>query len=152
MINQKYLLLAIFMVIFISCPILINASEPLNTFTAFHTQTDELGMKHIRYNQSYNGIPIFGGQQIVHFDVNGAQKSISGKTVSDINIDTNPKISEQTAIHLAKKNWHEQFSSEIDEVRNSKLYVFNKEMVTNKKQDDLLIISSSTRRRFGREG
>ncbi|MFH1456970.1 MAG: PepSY domain-containing protein, partial [Patescibacteria group bacterium] len=136
MIKKKHYFIAIFMAIFIFCPIFINAEEPQTTLSAFQTQTDELGMKHVRYNQNYNGIPVFGSQQIVHYDVNGAQKSISGKTVADINIDTNPKITENQAQKKALELWGEQFNiNQYDNIK-SKLYVFNKELVTNKKQDN----------------
>ncbi|HJV22840.1 MAG TPA: M4 family metallopeptidase [Holophagaceae bacterium] len=44
---------------------------PLHTFTAERTLTDELGQTHVRLQQRFQGVPIFGGEVVAHLDAEG---------------------------------------------------------------------------------
>jgi vibriolysin len=46
---------------------------------------DEEGNRHFRYTQQFNGLPVIGGDLVVHVDVKGAVFSINGTARGDIN-------------------------------------------------------------------
>jgi vibriolysin len=45
---------------------------------------DEEGNRHFRYTQTFNGLPVVGGDLVVHVDVKGAVYSINGTARGDI--------------------------------------------------------------------
>jgi vibriolysin len=48
---------------------------------------DEEGNRHFRYTQTFNGLPVLGGDLVVHVDVKGAVYSINGTARGDISAD-----------------------------------------------------------------
>ncbi|MCZ7355391.1 MAG: M4 family metallopeptidase [Candidatus Methanoperedens sp.] len=58
---------------------------------------DDLGIIHVRLDQMYNGIPVFGQQMIVHINSNGSLQSVTGSYKAGITVQTQPKISGQIA-------------------------------------------------------
>ena len=66
--------------------------------------TDELGYKHVKLQQLVGGIPVYGGQYIVHFDNNGEVYADSGKFHEKaINFKAKGKyINKNSAIQIAK--------------------------------------------------
>lgn len=71
------------------------------------TETDSLGMTHVRFNQFYQGLPVFGAQTIVHMNGEGIT-AVNGDYVSKISLSTVPALSEgeavQAALMSARKN------------------------------------------------
>ncbi|MFE8700044.1 M4 family metallopeptidase [Cytobacillus sp. FJAT-54145] len=70
-----------------------------------NVSTDELGMTHIRFNQTKNGIPVEGSEVIVHFNADHEVVSVNGRinqTVFDEEVDTTPSISAEKAIQIAE--------------------------------------------------
>jgi Zn-dependent metalloprotease len=61
---------------------------------------DEIGSTHVRLDQVYKGLTVFGAQVVVHMNDQGI-KSVSGHFVPDIQISTVPKLSAATAIQKA---------------------------------------------------
>lgn len=66
---------------------LMNIENPSSEFEPILTQTDELGMTHVKYQQIHKGIPVYGAEVIVHFDhknqiLNG--RYLSTPTVDDV--------------------------------------------------------------------
>jgi Zn-dependent metalloprotease len=55
---------------------LSNASDH---FKMVKTESDSLGYKHVKLQQVVNGIPVYGGEYIVHFNKSGNIYSDSGK-------------------------------------------------------------------------
>jgi Zn-dependent metalloprotease len=53
---------------------------------------DSLDMQHVRYNQTYHGIPVFGAQTIVHVKKDSSVASANGRTIPNITINTTPLI------------------------------------------------------------
>ncbi|MFY9224617.1 MAG: M4 family metallopeptidase, partial [Blastocatellia bacterium] len=64
---------------------------------------DELAMAHTKFQQTHQGIPVFGGETIVHLNADGSLFTITDSLVDKINVDTNATISEQEAIEKAIK-------------------------------------------------
>jgi len=105
---------------------------------------DHLGFEHHKYNQSYNGDEIVGGQLIFHC-AKGMVKTATGKIYQVIEVDTQPAISEALAFDIAKEKigattylWEDEsnvstlkkISEESFEAPKAKL-VISKEKYTN---------------------
>lgn len=64
---------------------------------------DNLGQTHVRLDQVYQGVPVFGRQMIVHFDRNGTARSATGSYVARITGGAQPAISGASAIAAARQ-------------------------------------------------
>ena len=115
-------------------------SDPSRELSVSQEQEDELGMKHVRYDQQYQGVPVYGGQLIVHLNKDLAIKSANGRVVPDVSLDVNPKISKEEAISKAKTLWKEQFNLDEAEVLGADLYVFNKTLIENKLDPNFYLV------------
>jgi Zn-dependent metalloprotease len=62
---------------------------------------DDLGMTHVRQQQLVDGIPVIGGEAIVHLGPDGALRSISDNLVRGLHVDTTPAITSADAIDRA---------------------------------------------------
>ncbi|WP_042357438.1 M4 family metallopeptidase [Bacillus rubiinfantis] len=69
------------------------------------TKKDQLGMTHVRFNQSVNGIPVEGSEVIVHFNKNDEVVSVNGRInqtlTEDDTVDTSAALSSDQAIKAA---------------------------------------------------
>lgn len=72
-------------------------------FVALSAKEDDLGQRHVRFAQTYQGIPVFGGQSITHTDLAGNLLSESGTAFSGINLSIKPGLSAGQAIAQARK-------------------------------------------------
>jgi thermolysin len=63
---------------------------------------DDLGQTHVRFEQVYKGVPVFGRQIITHLDgANG--RAVSGVLFNGVReVDTTPKVTERQAIAAAQ--------------------------------------------------
>ncbi len=62
---------------------------------------DENGHRHLRYTQSFNGIPVIGGDLVVHVDIKGAIYSVNGTARGDISTALGQSPISQTAATAA---------------------------------------------------
>ncbi|MEW8971599.1 MAG: M4 family metallopeptidase [Mesobacillus sp.] len=68
------------------------------------TEKDQLGMTHVRFNQSVNGVNVEGAEVIVHFNKNNEIVSVNGRTTQTItadSVDTNATLSSDEALSAA---------------------------------------------------
>ncbi len=76
-----------------------NASEE---FSVIRTETDNIGMTHVKLQQVYKGLQVYGAQGWVHFSLNG-KTSFNGRTVlSPIGTATLPALSNDAAQQIVK--------------------------------------------------
>jgi Zn-dependent metalloprotease len=66
---------------------------------------DTLGQTHVRLDQVYQGVPVFGRQLIVHVDQNGAPLSATGAYLEGITVSTQAAISDQAARAVAQQRF-----------------------------------------------
>lgn len=99
-------------------------------------QTDSLGQTHVRYNQYFNGVPVFGGQLIKHFNADRTERLTTGQTLPRLAINTEPAITAEQAIDTAKKYWQEEYKIDNFDQSEATLYIFNPLLFTGKKSDD----------------
>ncbi|WP_396654848.1 M4 family metallopeptidase [Mesobacillus jeotgali] len=68
------------------------------------TEKDQLGMTHVRFNQSVNGVNVEGAEVIVHFNKNNEIVSVNGRTNQTItadSVDTSASLSSDEALSAA---------------------------------------------------
>ena len=94
------------------------------------SRVDRKGQRHIRYQQYFKGMPVFGKQLIEHRKHTGVSKGFTGSLVKQIHADiqnTNIKISSDDALTHAKSLFVSSTAS-IDQLKyeneSSKLVIF----------------------------
>lgn len=73
-------------------------------FEVLSMNRDELGLVHTKVQQLYRGIPVFGGEAIVHLDRNGELFDVTNDVaveVDEAKIEVEPRISADEAIRKA---------------------------------------------------
>ena len=97
---------------------------------------DSLGMNHLRYNQNYQDIPIFGAQIIVHLEKDFSVSSVNGKTIPAISLNVKPDVSEDEAAAIAKEEYKKKYGNDAIEIKNAYLYILNKKIVDENEKDE----------------
>ena len=92
---------------FIKGSVLLKAQDGIDRSTEVilkHSETDQIGMEHFRYQQKINNIPVEGAVYIVHVAA-GKVKSQNGEWLAakPENLPVAPSISENTALEAAMK-------------------------------------------------
>ena len=66
-------------------------------------RTDDLGLTHVRVQQTVGGVPVFGGDAYVHLDRSGAVYAFNGalQPTADL-LETRPAVSEASALAAAR--------------------------------------------------
>ena len=90
---------------------------------------DELrdGRFNVRYQQSYQGIPVMGGELIVHTNEQGDLYSINGEVGRDISVPTEPSVQPEQAQHSALQavaKWYQKTPEDLN-VSPAELWVFD---------------------------
>lgn len=107
----------------------------------FPTVTEEFTPKtvrtHVRFQQVYKNIPVFGQQVIVHLEEGNIQ-SISSDFTPDIAIEsTTPKITAQQAKEKAKQIWQKE-GKEPKYIGQPTLYILNPSALAPKENNNYL--------------
>jgi bacillolysin len=86
----------------------LQISDPRQSFVPEFQQTDEQGMSHVKMQQVYNAIPVFGVETIVHLKY-GQYGIVNGSCIPEAQlslVNTNPAVdylsAQQTAIQSVK--------------------------------------------------
>jgi len=62
---------------------------------------DDLGMAHTRLRQELSGVPVWGGEAIVHLHDDGSLASVTDTLVLDPHVDTSPLVDAGDAVEIA---------------------------------------------------
>jgi Zn-dependent metalloprotease len=76
----------------------LNATDELQVQKV---SVDELSMAHARFQQNYAGIPVFGGEAIVHLNADGSLFNVTNTLIPNVNVDTTPTLAASDAIAKA---------------------------------------------------
>lgn len=68
----------------------------------------QLGFAHVRMEQIYHGIPVFGRQLVVHLDQDEAIVAVNGQFVPEIAVATQPAIGKEQAVETAMRDLMEE--------------------------------------------
>jgi Zn-dependent metalloprotease len=91
--------------------------------------TDALGKTHYRYQQSYKGVPVFGGQLSAHLDKNGSISHLDGELLPESELDVLPRISAATATQSALTDWRRRFGAEGTVIGSAHLEIFDRTII-----------------------
>lgn len=97
--------------------------------------TDRQGQQHIRFDQTYQGIPVLGGQLIVHLENNDTPTAINGRVVPEVYLDTQPQISSMEAEKIALAIWEKQGGSAYPTTVKNELSILNKSLTVKQLED-----------------
>ena len=105
-------------------------SDPINQFSISSIESDELGYTHIRMQEVFKGVKVYGGEVVIHLSKNGRGIRFNGNyDIIPANLNLTPKISSSNAIQnaindLSRKTPIQKFSA-----IQSKLLDYNAPMI-----------------------
>lgn len=102
----------------------LGIDNPDNEFVEINEKDDNLNFKHIKVQQTVQGIPVYGREYIVHFDKNDQVYAINGKYDSQaksVKVDKSKLISGDKAVQIAKSQV--KFDS-LEITPTAKLYIY----------------------------
>jgi len=70
-------------------------------FNVASTVRDEMGQTHVKFQQTLRGLPVIGGEYIVHADADGRVFAMNGRAVPERGLPRTPAIDGWTAIETA---------------------------------------------------
>jgi bacillolysin len=109
-------------------------SEPLEELVPVEVEADQIGMTHVKYQQQYHGVTVYGTGLNVHLRTDGSVDTASGRLVSDVALDAVPRVSAADAIRHAQTLFAQQFAvpeGAAAQVVSTTLYVWNGELIDN---------------------
>ena len=72
-----------------------------NDLVVSRADIDRLSMAHTRIQQYVRGVPVFGGEAIAHLNQAGEPFAETDSLVSDVSVDTTPRLTPAAAIDIA---------------------------------------------------
>ncbi len=76
-----------------------GVDKPAAEFVAKTASTDEQGNQHVRFQQVFEGVPVYGGEMIAHTR-NGAFVSLNGRYYPTLRINTAPALTSEGALQI----------------------------------------------------
>jgi Zn-dependent metalloprotease len=105
--------------------------DPAKNLKLVKKTEDKQKITHLRYNQEYEGVPVFGAQVIVHLKKDLSSVSANAGLGINISVDTDPKVSKEKAEKKAVGKWEEKFDGRDPKILSSKLVVFSEKLAKN---------------------
>lgn len=103
---------------------LFKLGSAMDELTLLRIEPDtQLNYAHVRLNQIYKGLPVFGRQLVVHLDPSEAIVAVNGQYAPGINVETQPVLTETEAETLAVQDlMNNQFTP--DEAERAEIEVY----------------------------
>ena len=101
--------------------------DPGRELVEIRRSESDHGRLNVRYQQSYQGIPVMGGELIVHTNGQGDLYSINGEVAVDLSLPAEPVIQREEAEHSALQavgKWYQKNQDELH-VSPPELWVFD---------------------------
>src|SRR5262245_60304837 len=84
----------------------LGVADPAEEFQLIDFIKDEIGMRHFRLQQVYQGLSVFGQHLIVHINKDGeVRDTTGGYRKSVIGLNTEAKLTPAEAIEIARKDF-----------------------------------------------
>lgn len=84
----------------------LGLREPLRELQLKRTEIDRLGMAHLKYQQCYRDIPVWGSEVVVHLNSSGQVTLINGRYNATPTLDNvTPQVTAQDAIDIAQRDF-----------------------------------------------
>lgn len=104
-------------------PVLAKGIGELRTL---RVKVDDLGMAHTKVQQLVDGVPVFGGEAIVHLTKNGKLFALTDGLLDDVQVDTRPEYSADEAMDIAAEDYFDGWDKLTDDP-TADLYVLRHE-------------------------
>ncbi|MFC1464307.1 MAG: M4 family metallopeptidase [Candidatus Brachytrichaceae bacterium NZ_4S206] len=103
---------------------LFKLGSAMDELTLLRIEPDmQLNYAHVRLNQTYKGLPVFGRQLVVHLDPSEAIVAVNGQYAPGINVETQPVLTTAEAETLAVQDlMNNQFTP--DEAERAEIEVY----------------------------
>jgi zinc metalloprotease ZmpA len=75
-------------------------TNPSNELSVRSEREDGSGITHVRFNQSFRGVPVFEGEAIAHVDA-GDNVTVTNGLSANLNVNTTPRVGRGAAINTA---------------------------------------------------
>ena len=85
--------------------------QPQQNLAAVSAQRDELGMTHLRFQQTWQGVSVIGSEVMVHLTPDQQISSASGKVARHAGGDAVPQFNRSQARSLAEALWRAEFGA-----------------------------------------
>ena len=109
-----------------------NAFDPDTDLTPVRAERDALGMTHVRFAQTFHGLPVFGADASVHLAPDGRVSSAGARLMPDGPADHQPTLTREQAVSLAVAAWQAQFNrKEIPEASSAVLCILAPGLLNN---------------------
>jgi Zn-dependent metalloprotease len=73
----------------------------VNDLKTLRVEEDQEAMMHVHVQQTFRGIPVFGGEAIVHLNPDESFSDITDNLVSSVKVNTEPTLSSKEAVKVA---------------------------------------------------
>ncbi|KMM37253.1 M4 family metallopeptidase [Guptibacillus hwajinpoensis] len=103
----------------------IKIKNPKAELKVEKSDKDELGMTHVRFNQTKNDVPVEGAEIIVHYNANDEITVVNGaynNQLEESDLDTTPAVTSEKAMEAAKSSV--KAPNELDQLPTSKLVIY----------------------------
>lgn len=74
-------------------------TDPQRELQLVRLEEDPIGMHHVRFQQTVNGVPVFGGQLIVHLR-DGFITAVNGMYFPNLQVDISPQLTQDEALTI----------------------------------------------------
>jgi bacillolysin/thermolysin len=99
-------------------PGLFGIRSSLDTFALRRVEPDpRLGWSHVRLDQHYQGVPVFGRQLVVHVDKQGQIMGVNGQFEPGLDVSTEPVLSRLRAHEVALRDLRERQLEPLEALR-----------------------------------
>jgi Zn-dependent metalloprotease/subtilisin-like proprotein convertase family protein len=95
------------------------AASQADAFAVRTTHVDANGAAHVRYNRTYQGLRVYGGDIIVHLDANGGFAGASNGLARPLSLGVTPKVSSAAAAATARA----AFSGSVVGIGSAQLFI-----------------------------
>ncbi|WP_452223154.1 M4 family metallopeptidase [Lacinutrix chionoecetis] len=105
-------------------------------------EVDNVGLQRVVLNQQYNGVPVYDGKLLFHFNTENKLTAVNGNYITDIKLNATPTLGKTEANTIALtviKNQDINHSGQALFVHDSKLYVFQKGLAQGYKGANFLV-------------
>lgn len=110
-----------------ACGSMFGLENAARDLTVSRTVTDADGRSMVRYQQTFNGVPVLAGEFIVNLSSDRQVTSVIGEALPNVRVDTQPRIDANAARSAAASMLSRQYGVDASEliVSEPSLWIYN---------------------------
>lgn len=90
-----------------------NLNNPAQELKVLRSETDPYGSVHVRFDQQYHGIRVYGRQLLTHFNNENYLSAVNAKLEENITLDPQPQVSSTEALVVARDDLRSFFGDAV---------------------------------------